>query len=142
VTAGEDPLLAWRAEFPILARTTYMISNSLGAMPHGVYGALRDYADVWSSRGVRAWDEGWWAMSGEVADLLGGLVGAPPGTISMHQNVTVAEAVVLSCFDLGGPRRKIVYDELNFPSVRYLYQALRDRGAEIEVVPSRDGMTI
>ncbi len=28
-----DPLLRWRSEFPILAKTTYMISHSLGAMP-------------------------------------------------------------------------------------------------------------
>jgi kynureninase len=119
-----------------------MISNSLGAMPKSVYDALRGYADMWSTRGVRAWDEGWWEMGSEVADLLGGLLGAAPGTISMHQNVTLAEAVILSCFDFDGPRRRIVYDELNFPSVRYLYQALRDRGAEIVVVPSRDGITI
>jgi kynureninase len=137
-----DPLLAWRAQFPILARSTYMISNSLGAMPRGVYGALRAYADMWSTRGVRAWDEGWWEMGARVADLLGGLLGAAPGTLSMHPNVTLAEAVILSCFDFDGPRRKIVYEDLNFPSVRYLYQALRDRGAEIVVVPSRDGITI
>ena len=49
----------------------------------------------------------------------------------MHQNVTVAEAVVLSCFDLRGERNRIVYEEENFPSVRYLQQA--QRGAEIVV---------
>jgi kynureninase len=81
-------------------------------------------------------------MGAEVGDLLGSLLGAPPGTISMHQNVTVAEAVVLSCFDFDGPRRRIVYPELEFPSVRYLYQALRGRGAELVVVPSRDGITV
>ena len=31
-----DPLLAFRAEFPILARRTYLVSNSLGAMPRAV----------------------------------------------------------------------------------------------------------
>jgi kynureninase len=140
--ASADPLLAWRAEFPILESTTYMISNSLGAMPRGVYDALREYADAWATRGVRAWDEGWWELGAEVGDLLGGLLGAAPGTISMLPNVTLAEAVVLSCFDLDGSRRKIVYEELNFPSVRYFYQELRARGAEITVVPSRDGIGI
>jgi len=57
-----DPLLKWRAEFPILGRTTYLISNSLGAMPRGVYDSLRDYADSWGERGVRAWEEGSWAQ--------------------------------------------------------------------------------
>ncbi|MDB4899223.1 MAG: aminotransferase class, partial [Gemmatimonadetes bacterium] len=31
-----DPLLRFRAEFPILASTTYLVSNSLGAMPRAV----------------------------------------------------------------------------------------------------------
>jgi kynureninase len=60
---------------------------------------------------------------------------APPGTVSMHQNVTIAEAIILSCFDFDGSRRRIVYEEGNFPSVRYLYQAQAGRGAEIVVVP-------
>lgn len=38
---GNDPLLAFRAEFPTLAGCTYLISNSLGAMPRGVYDKLR-----------------------------------------------------------------------------------------------------
>jgi len=41
----------------------------------------------------------------------------------MHQNVTVAEAIVLSCFPRVGDRNRVVYEEANFPSVRYLYQA-------------------
>ncbi len=50
-----DDLLRYRAEFPILERTTYMISNSLGAMPRGVYDTLHSYCDDWATRGVRAW---------------------------------------------------------------------------------------
>ena len=52
-----DPLLRYRQEFPILEKTTYLISNSLGAMPRGVFDALHDYAEVWAARGVRAWEE-------------------------------------------------------------------------------------
>jgi len=40
-----DELLKWRGEFPILERSTYLISNSLGAMPRGVYEEMRAYAD-------------------------------------------------------------------------------------------------
>ena len=47
-----DELLNWRGEFPILEKTTYMISNSLGAMPRGVYEGMRAYADSWGERGV------------------------------------------------------------------------------------------
>ena len=52
-----DDLLRFRADFPILERTTYMISNSLGAMPRGVYDSVHSFCDTWASRGVRAWEE-------------------------------------------------------------------------------------
>jgi kynureninase len=128
-------LLEYRAEFPILAETTYLINHSLGAMPAGAERRLREYAQTWATRGIRAWAEGWWQLPLTVGDQIGRLIGAPPGTVAMHQNVTIAEAVVLSCFRLDGERRRIVYEEGNFPSVRYLYQAQAERGAEIVVVP-------
>ena len=64
----EDVLLRFRPEFPILEKTTYLISNSLGAMPRGAADRLREYAETWTSRGVRAWAEGWWDMSVTVGD--------------------------------------------------------------------------
>ena len=116
-------LLDYRERFPILAETTYLINHSLGAMPAAAGERLHEYARAWNTRGVRAWEEGWWELPVTVGDQIARLIGAPPGSVSMHQNVTLAEAVVLSCFDLRGPRRRIVYEEGNFPSVRYLYQA-------------------
>ena len=74
-----DELLKWRGEFPILEHTTYMISNSLGAMPRGVYNELRSYADAWGERGVRAWEEGWWEMAAGVGDEIASLIGAVAG---------------------------------------------------------------
>src|SRR5256884_8265880 len=89
-----------------------------------------EYARTWATRGIRAWGEGWWTMPMTVGDQIGRIVGAPPGSVVMHQNVTVAEAIVLSCFDLReGGRNRIVYAEPNFPSVRYLHQAQAARGA-------------
>jgi kynureninase len=125
----------YRDEFPILAHTTYLINHSLGAMPARAEERLAEYANAWKTRGIRAWGEGWWDLPLTVGDQMGRIVGAPPGTVSMHQNVTIAEAIVLSCFRFEGERRRIVYEEGNFPSVRYLYQAQADRGAEIVVVP-------
>ena len=87
-----DELLKWRSEFPILDRTTYMISNSLGAMPRGVYDSMRAYADSWAQRGVRAWEEGWWRMPITVGDLAGKIIGAGPGEVVMHQNVSICQS--------------------------------------------------
>jgi kynureninase len=124
-------LTAYRERFPILSSSTYLISHSLGPMPAEAERRVLEYTTSWSTRGIRAWSEGWWELPLTVGDQIGRLMGAPPGTTVMHQNVTVAEAVVLSCFDLRGERNRIVYEEENFPSVRYLQQA--QRGAEIVV---------
>ena len=127
-------LLAYRDRFPILEHTTYLISHSLGPMAVVAEKNLLRYAREWRERGVRAWAEGWWEMSTTVGDQIGRIIGAAPGTTVMHQNVAVAQAVVVSCFEFEPPRNRIVYGEGEFPSVRYLYQAQRRRGAEVEVV--------
>src|SRR5215831_12052511 len=93
-----DDLLRYRPEFPILETTTYLISNSLGAMPRAAADAMREYADVWAMRGVRAWAERWWMLPHEVGDRIASLLGGDPGTVSLHQNVTQCQAVVASCF--------------------------------------------
>jgi kynureninase len=129
---------AYRDRFPILAETTYLINHSLAAMPAAAEDRLAEYARMWGTRGIRSWGEGWWEMPLTVGDQVGRIVGARPGTTCMHQNVTVAVAVVLSCFRLEPPRNRIVYLEGEFPSVRYLLQA--QPGAEIGVVPDLDAL--
>ncbi|MGC2213958.1 MAG: kynureninase, partial [Silvibacterium sp.] len=94
-----DPLLRYRQEFPILEKTTYLISNSLGAMPRGVFDALHDYAGVWAARGVRAWEESWWTLPLEIGNQIGELMNAPMNSVAIHGNVTQCQAVVASCFD-------------------------------------------
>ena len=137
-----DPLASWRSEFPILDRCTYLVSHSLGAMPRGVEAQLAEYAELWARRGVRAWAEGWWDMPVSAGDAVARIIGAPPRSVAMHQNVSICQSVILSCFDLGGKRNKIVYEDLNFPSVMYVYEAHRDLGARVEMVKSEDGITI
>ena len=119
-------LLAYRDRFPILEHTTYLINHSLGAMPARVEERMREYARTWAERGIRAWGEGWWTMPLTVGDQIGRIIGAPPGSVCMHQNVSVAESVVLSCFQAPRERNRIVYEGENFPSVRYVYQARCD----------------
>jgi kynureninase len=137
-----DDLLRYRSEFPILERTTYLISNSLGAMPRSVYDALQGYADIWATRGVRAWQERWWALAGEVGEEIGLLMKAAKGSVSTHQNVTTCQAVVASCLDFSGPRNKVVYSDMNFPSVMYFWEAQRAYGARVHMVKTDDGVTV
>jgi kynureninase len=133
-----DQLLRFRAEFSILERTTYMISNSLGAMPRAGYEAMREYADAWSTRGVRAWEETWWMLAQQVGNEIGALMNAPENSVAVHQCVTNCEAVIASCFDFSGKRNKVVYDDLNFPSIMYFWEAQRSRGARVVMVKNDD----
>ncbi len=137
-----DDLLRYRPEFPILERTTYLISNSLGAMPRGVYDALHGYADTWANRGVRAWEERWWMLARQVGDQIGTLMNAPSGSVATFQNVTTCQAVVASCFEFSGKRNKVVYSDLNFPSVMYFWEAQRSRGARVHMIKCDDGIHV
>jgi kynureninase len=137
-----DDLLRYRPQFPILERTTYLISNSLGAMPQGVYDAMKSYADIWATRGVRAWEERWWMLAAQIGDEIGVLMNAPAGSVSVHQNVTTCQAVVASCFDFSGKRNKVVYSDMNFPSVMYFWEAQQTHGARVHMVKTDDGITV
>ncbi len=137
-----DDLARYRSEFPILESTTYMISHSLGAMPRKVYDKLRSYADMWATRGIRAWAEGWWDMPVTTGNLIASLIGASPGEVVMHQNVSVAVSIILSSFVYQTPRNKILYFEVDFPTVIYVLEAQKRRGAEVVGIPSSEGLKV
>jgi kynureninase len=141
-----DNLLKWRAEFPILDRAVYLISHSLGAMPRATFDRLHEYAEIWATRGVRAWAEGWWDMPVSVGNQIAPIIGAANDTVVMHQNVSICQSLILSSLLPLPPdskRNKIVYEELNFPSVMYVYEAhARAHGLRIETVKSDDGITM
>ena len=138
-----DPLLHFRGEFPILERTTYLVSNSLGAMPRSTPDRLAEYVDAWAELGVRAWANGWWEMPITVGDGIAPLIGAGAGEVAMAPNVSLAQAMVVSALDFPPERDTIVMTALDFPSVRYAVEALGRRlGARIVVVPSEDGASI
>ena len=137
-----DPLLQWRPEFPILDTCTYLVSHSLGAMPRSARASVGEFLDAWDHRGVRAWYEGWWEIGRTTGDLLAPILGVPPGTISMHQNVTVTMGIVASCHAFDGRRRKIVLSDLEFPTNIYLFGGWRRYGAQTVMVRSDDGIRV
>jgi kynureninase len=131
----------WRAEFPILDTCTYLVSHSLGAMPTRARAYLQQFADEWDTRGVRAWHEGWWDIGRGTGNLLAPILGVARDTIAMHQNATVAQAVVGSCIDFTDSRCRIVMQDLDFPTNHYLFEGFRRHGADIVYVPSGNSIT-
>jgi kynureninase len=142
ISTAPDPLLEWRGEFPTVEATLHFISHSLGAMPRGVEESLRQYAQTWKARGIRAWEEQWMAVPIEVAGLIERIIHAEAGSVSLHPNVSLAQAVALSAIDFKPPRHRLVCTAEDFPSVLYNYEGLKRRGAEIVTVPARDGRRI
>ena len=137
-----DDFERWRDEFPILSRAVYMISNSLGAMPRRAARDLAEYANTWAERGVRAWEERWWEMPIEIGNKIAWIIGAPVGTVSMHENVTTAQMVALSCVKPAALRRRLVCSAMDFPSEIHLYRAQAVSGLDLHVVPAEDDLSI
>lgn len=144
--ATNDPLLKWREEFPILSRKTYLINNSLGAMPRGVYEGVKHFADMWNNDGVVAWHypdgSGWLHDCEFTADLIGSVMGAPKGSVMLHLNVATLTAQVLSSIDFSKKRNGIVYDTMQFTSPHYVVQEWARYGARITMVESDDGIGV
>ena len=138
-----DDLLKWRAEFPILSRCNYLISNSLGAMPRGVYESLRLYADVWAEQGVSAWGTGWFALPQAVGNKIAPLMGAPPDSVLVHQNASIANSILFGALDFSDERRdKVVITALDFPSDIYVLRRWLPAHMRVHSVESADGITI
>ena len=109
-----DELLRWRAEFPALERSVYMVSHSLGAMPKRAYDHLRAYADLWVNKGINAWED-WLPEVDRAAERIGRIINAPAGTMVMATNVSQIQSLVASCLDYTPARNKVVFTALNFP---------------------------
>jgi kynureninase len=138
-----DPLLKWRSEFPTLDTCIYLISNSLGAMPRAVYDKLHEYADSWATLGVRAWGAKWWMLKGEVGDKIAPLMGAPAGCVLVHENASIANAILFSGMDFSDTKRnKVVVTDMDFPSDVYSLTQMMPPHIEVQMIKTRDGISI
>ncbi|MBV9948917.1 MAG: aminotransferase class V-fold PLP-dependent enzyme, partial [Myxococcales bacterium] len=140
---GEDDekdLLSTRARFPALAGCVHLVSHSLGAMPARAREETARFHDDWERGSVGSWGERWLPAVRALGDVIASVLGVAADSVCILPNVSVAQAVVASCFDFSGPRRRVVYDDLNFSTVHYVWQAQARRGAEVVVVPGEDGI--
>lgn len=136
-----DDLLEWRAQFSALEDCVHLISHSLGCIPDRAVDDLSEYIGLWGVRSITAWDE-WFPELDRAAARIERLLSAPPGTVTMHTNVSTVQSVLASCFEYTPARNKIVYSSLNFPTVSYIWQAEQRRGATVHIVESHDGIGV
>jgi kynureninase len=136
----ERALLATRERFPSLRDSVHFISHSLGAMPAQATEHLAAFTELWVRKSITAWED-WLPEVARAGERVGRLIGAPAGTVVMHTNVSAIQALLASCLDYTPARHKVVYSDMNFPTVSYVWKAEERRGARVEVVPS-DGVGV
>ena len=81
-------------------------------------------------------------LSRRVGDRIARILGGEPGSVQIQPNASIALATVASCFDFNSGRNKVVTTALDFPSMEYFWDAQRQIGARVEVVPSPDNISV
>jgi kynureninase len=138
------PFNRQREEFPTLALGIHLLSHSLGPVPRTVRESMLAYCDAWERHtGEDAWATSWWELSRKVGNRIAQLLGGPSGSVQIQPNASIGLATAASCFDFkSGKRRKVVTTALDFPSMEYIWDGQRHIGAQVEVVPSPDGISV
>src|SRR4026208_351727 len=146
-----------RHEFPTLASGIHLLSHSLGPVPRAARESMLSYIDAWEhhtradarasgggehAASAGAWAPSWWTLSRLVGDRIATILGGEPGSVQIQPNASIALATVASCFDFNKGRNKVVTTALDFPSMEYFWDAQRQIGARVEVVPSADGISV
>jgi kynureninase len=143
--SSEAALLATRSEFPTLEKGVHLISHSLGAVPKKARVYANQFLDEWENESINAWHT-WLPAVRSLGDLVAGVLGVGDGTVAMLPNVSTVQSFVASCFAFPltsgrfKGRNKIVYDDVNFSTVHYVWQEQQRRGAEVVIVKSKDGI--
>src|ERR1051325_844396 len=136
-----DSLLEYRKQFPALEECVHFISHSLGCVPAQAKDDLAEFFELWRTKSISAWGD-WLPEVDRAAERIEKLISAPRGTVIMQHNVSQIMATVASCFEYKPERNKVVYEQLQFPTVSYVWQEEKRRGANCVLVPSKDGQTI
>jgi len=144
----EDPLAAFRKRFYHIPGAIYMDGNSLGLMSKDAEETLMRVVNEWKTLGIGGWTKSkipWIDYGEKLGDMEASLVGAEPGEVVVTNSTTVnIHNLVTTFYKPERERRKILADELNFPSDLYaLYAQIQLRGGNPEedlvLVKSRDG---
>lgn len=130
-----DSLLEYRKQFPALEECVHFISHSLGCVPAQTKDDLGEFFELWRTKSITAWSE-WLPEVDRAAERIQKIISAPHGTVTMMHNVSQIMAVLASCFDYTPARDKVVYESQMFPTVSYVWQEEKRRGAKPVVVDS------
>jgi kynureninase len=134
-------LEAYRDQFPILARKTYLNSCSLGALSRRSMQAMATFQELWNEHGAQAWYTLWMGELEALRAKFARLINAEPHEIALAPNVSAALGEIAGALDLGG-RDKVLVADMDFPTLAYQWLARQRQGLQVDFVPSPDGKTL
>lgn len=145
MTQHDSPTLqeleSYRAEFPILARKTYLNSCSLGALSTRSIAGVQEFLELWATLGASAWYEIWLGEIAGLRERCARVINASPHEIALSPCISTALNSVASALDYS-KRPKIVVTDMDFPTVPYQWLARARDGVEVVYIRSEDHITI
>jgi len=148
---SDDALAKFRENFDVPSETIYVDGNSLGLLCKDSRDSVLRVLDEWEKLGVGGWLEAkqsWFYFSEQLGAMCASLVGAMPDEVVASGTTTVnIHQLVNTFYQPSEKRRKIIADELDFPSDIYaLKSILKLRGMDPEgdlvLAPSVDGRVL
>jgi len=160
--ARHSELLRYRDEFPLLSRSVYLNTCSLGARSIRSGSRLQEVLEQWDHLGARAWYTHWLDELADLRDDYAWTIRATGDQIALAPNVSTALATIASALDpihggdpaalerlAGGgvqvgtrARPKVITTELDFPTLGHQWLARRALGVELEILRSPDGLSV
>ncbi|HBE24096.1 MAG TPA: hypothetical protein DDW33_00225 [Ktedonobacter sp.] len=136
--AIEHPeLLAYRSEFPILQRKTYLNSCSLGALSNRSMQGLAQFMEMWNEWGAHAWYEIWMGEIAKARQKFAAIIGAQPHEVAIAPSVSVALSSIASALDYS-KRNNVVMADMDFPTLPHQWLVKQRLGVECRFVESPD----
>lgn len=135
-------LARYRAEFPVMASRTYLISASLGPLSIRSRRLAEEHLDLWQRLGPEElWMEHALPRLDECRARFARLIGADEDEVAIVPSISSGLSSVASCLDFAD-RTDVVLSEMDFPTNHYVWRAQQRRGAKVDVVSSPDGVVV
>jgi len=136
--AIEHPeLVAYRSEFPILQRKTYLNSCSLGALSNRAMQGMAEFMEMWNEWGAHAWYEIWMGEIAKVRKKFAKIIGAQVHEVAIAPSVSAALSSLATALDYS-KRNNVVMADMDFPTLAYQWLVKERLGVECRFVESLD----
>ncbi len=143
----KDELARFKEAFVSEPDTIYLDGNSLGRLPKKTIEQTSDLViNQWGKGLIRSWNEHWIDLPQKTAAKIAQIVGAQPDEIFVGDSTSLnLYKLAFAALNLNQSKKKIISDNLNFPTDLYVLQGLIEQQFKkhsLYLIESRDGITV